>query len=99
MLPGEFRDRVRESSRIIHRRQDFESFSRRGLRIMIKNQEVVFHTVAWSDVHAACSLFQRDKIREQDRREPSGHRPFSLQPLEPLAPSPYAQHTITMQTA
>ena len=66
---------------------------------MIKNQEVVFHTVARSDVHAARSLFQRDKIRKQDRRQPSGQRPFSLQPLEPLAPFPHAQHTIVMQTA
>ncbi len=81
MLSGEFRDRVRKSSCIIHRRQDFESFARRGLRIMIKNQEVVFHPMAWSDMHATRSLFQSDKIPEQDRREAGRYRAFEFPSL------------------
>src|SRR5688500_10454816 len=82
MLTGKFRDRVRESSCIVHRRQDFESFAWRGLRVMIKNEKVVFHPVAWRDMHATRSLFQSDKVTEQDRREAGRYRALGFQACE-----------------
>ena len=58
--------------------ENFQPFTRRGLGVVLEHKDVVFHAMAWSNVHTASSLLQRHEIAQQHWREAGGQRSLGL---------------------
>ena len=53
VLSGEVGNRFRKAAGVVDRSQNFEPLSRRRLRIVIQDEQIVFHAVARRNVHTA----------------------------------------------
>ena len=67
MLTGKFLHNIGKPPGVVDRRQNLQPFARRGLGIVLKDEDVVFHAVTRRNMDTAGSLIEGDEVAKQNR--------------------------------